>query len=41
MLEEIEEELNDSEVNWLINDYDLFAGTKCSADLPRLYCQVQ
>jgi hypothetical protein len=28
MLEEMEEELNDLEVDWLIDDYGLFAGTK-------------
>jgi hypothetical protein len=28
MLEEMEEELNDLEVDWLIDDYELFAGDK-------------
>ena len=28
MLEKMEEKLNDSEMNWLINDYGLFAGTR-------------
>jgi hypothetical protein len=28
MLEEMEEELNDLEVDWLIDDYELFQRTK-------------